>query len=58
MRIERVVQCCPVFDIPELGKKMHVDHIMPLSKGGKHVANNLQILPNGINMRKGTRCPR
>jgi 5-methylcytosine-specific restriction endonuclease McrA len=58
MRIEQIVACCPVFDLPELGKKMHVDHIRPLARGGRHVASNLQILPIGINMRKGTKCPR
>lgn len=58
MRIEKIVACCPVFDIPELGKKMHVDHIRPLARGGKHVASNLQILPIGINMRKGVKCQR
>lgn len=51
--IERMVSCCPVFDLPELGKQMQVDHIVPLSKGGKHEAFNLQILPIGLNMRKG-----
>lgn len=55
MRIEAIIQCCPVFDLPELGKKMHVDHIRPLSKGGAHHEDNLQILPIGINMRKGVR---
>ena len=34
----------------------HVDHIIPLSKGGRHVASNLQILPAGLNLRKGTKC--
>lgn len=58
MRIEAEVADCPVFDIPELGKKMHVDHIIPISKGGKHTARNLQVLPAGINMRKGVSCPR
>lgn len=51
--IEAQVESCPVFDIPELGHEMQVDHIHPLSKGGAHVAANLQILPKGINMRKG-----
>lgn len=54
---EQIVSRCPVFDLPELGKKLHVDHIVPLSKGGGHVASNLQILPSGLNMRKGTKCP-
>lgn len=57
-RIEALAEVCPVFDDPLLTKKMHVDHIMPLSKGGKHVATNLQILPAGLNMRKGNKCPR
>lgn len=53
--IERIVAACPVFDLPELGHKMHVDHIVPLARGGKHEASNLQILPAGINLRKGAR---
>ncbi len=55
MRIEALIQNCPLFDLPELGKKIHVDHIKPLSKGGKHVASNLQLLPIGLNMRKGVK---
>lgn len=58
LEAEKVVAQCPLFDIPELGKKMHVDHIIPLARGGKHVIENLQILPIGLNMRKGVRCPR
>lgn len=52
---ERLIANCPVFDLPELGKKMHVDHIIALANGGRHVASNLQILPAGLNMRKGVR---
>jgi 5-methylcytosine-specific restriction endonuclease McrA len=58
MRIERIVAACPIFDLPELGHKMHVDHRIPLARGGPHEAWNLQILPIGINLRKGTSCPR
>ena len=58
LRVERIVAACPVFDLPELGKKMHVDHIVPLVAGGPHAANNLQILPAGLNMRKGAKCLR
>lgn len=53
--LERVIARCPVFDLPELGKRLHVDHIVALSKGGPHVASNLQILPVGLNLRKGAR---
>lgn len=58
MKIEIAIQSCPVFDLPELGKKMHVDHIIPLARGGRHEASNLQILAAGLNMRKGVSCPR
>lgn len=58
MRIETLIQCCPVFDLPELGKKIHVDHVIPLSRGGKHEVSNLQLLPIGLNMRKGASCPK
>lgn len=58
MHEEALIQRCPVFDLPELGKKLHVDHRVPLAKGGLHEASNLQILPIGINMRKGISCPR
>lgn len=54
---ERLIQPCPLFDLPELGKKLHVDHVHPLSKGGRHVIENLQILPVGLNLRKGAKCP-
>jgi len=53
--LERVIARCSVFNLPELGKRLHVDHIVALSKGGPHVASNLQILPVGLNLRKGAR---
>lgn len=37
------------------GILFHVDHIRPLSKGGGHVASNLQILPAKINIRKAAK---
>lgn len=55
MEVEKIVANCPVFDLPELGKRMQVDHVRPLAQSGKHEAANLQILPIGINMRKGSK---
>lgn len=57
-RAEKLIANCPVFSLRELGRKLHVDHIIPLSKGGTHTIENLQILPAGLNMRKGASCPR
>ena len=54
--IEAIIKDCPVFDLAELGHQIHVDHVVPLSRGGKHVIGNLQLLPAGINMRKGVSC--
>lgn len=55
IELEKIISPCPVFDLPELGKKLHVDHIRPIARGGRHVASNLQILPIGLNLRKGAR---
>jgi 5-methylcytosine-specific restriction endonuclease McrA len=37
------------------GIQFHVDHIIPLSRNGNHAANNLQILPAKINLRKSAK---
>ena len=35
------------------GQKYHVDHIVPISKGGPHCLDNLQVLPADMNLSKG-----
>lgn len=35
----------------------HVDHIMPLSKGGAHSESNLQLATASYNLRKGAKLP-
>lgn len=39
----------------ETGIKYHVDHIIPISRGGKHQYLNLQILTAEENLAKGNR---
>ncbi len=34
---------------------MHVDHITPVTRGGEHHENNLQIIPAATNLAKGAR---
>lgn len=44
MVIDKIYMDCP--------EGYHVDHIVPLNKGGAHMPYNLQYLPEMINMRK------
>ena len=37
------------------GLQFHVDHIIPLSKGGLHIPTNLQVLPARLNLKKNSR---
>jgi hypothetical protein len=47
--IKRIYKECP--------KDYHVDHIIPLSKGGLHHENNLCYLPALLNMQKQAKFP-
>lgn len=38
-----------------LGEEFHVDHIVPISRGGEHRADNLQVIPAIDNLRKGNK---
>jgi len=39
-------------------RRHHIDHIVPVSKGGDHSMKNLRVLSKSENLRKGTKIPR
>lgn len=41
--------------ISRVGEPHHVDHVTPLSRGGKHVIENLKIVPARANLSKGAK---
>jgi len=41
----------------DVSVKYHVDHIYPISKGGKNAAENIQILCPTCNLKKGNKIP-
>ena len=46
-------QCCGKYMSDEVG--LHIDHIVPVSKGGKTVPSNLQVLCSKCNGKKGNK---
>ena len=46
-------QICGKYMPDEIG--LHIDHIVPISKGGKSVASNLQVLCSKCNGSKGSK---
>ena len=52
-KIKAIYKKCQSFNQEAGYIKYHVDHIKPLSKGGLHHEDNLQILLAKDNLRKG-----
>lgn len=46
---------CDLTGVIALGKKIHIDHIIPISSGGTNDPTNLQILCDDCNLKKGNR---
>jgi hypothetical protein len=40
------------------GKRHHIDHVWPHSKGGSNTADNLRVVDKSRNLRKGAKRPR
>ena len=40
-----------------IGIMHHVDHIIPISRGGVHVHTNMQVIPASLNCRKSNKLP-
>jgi len=55
-RENKKVRCYLCCGLIPLGER-HVDHIVPLSKGGKHKASNLGIAHSSCNLSKGAKMP-
>jgi 5-methylcytosine-specific restriction endonuclease McrA len=47
-------QKCGILIAPHL---RHIDHVVPLSKGGPHSQENLQLLCRDCNLKKGAKMP-
>ncbi len=52
--IDALYDLVPVIELL-LGEKCHVDHIVPISRGGKHEISNLRIIPARLNWSKNNR---
>lgn len=53
LKIKKIYEKCGRMNADDKDIKYHVDHIIPLSKGGLHHPDNLQILKAVDNLRKG-----
>jgi len=47
---------CPICTV-SIKDKYHVDHVLPVAKGGKHVPLNIQLLCPDCNLRKSAKDP-
>ncbi len=47
---------CPCCGLP-LGSRFHLDHIIPLARGGEHADHNMQLMRDICNMQKSKKHP-
>jgi 5-methylcytosine-specific restriction endonuclease McrA len=48
---------CRICKIKITPKRMHLDHIIPITKGGPNTDNNIQLLCPTCNLKKGAKLP-
>jgi 5-methylcytosine-specific restriction endonuclease McrA len=53
--IKQIYALRDFYNAMSLGEHFHVDHIIPIAKGGLHTVHNLQILEAKDNLRKGAK---
>jgi len=51
--VEQEIYALAQLRTEQLGKEWHVDHTIPLSKGGPHAIHNLEVVPKAWNLSKG-----
>lgn len=56
-KIKKIYQIAKKLNIEAGFCKYHVDHIIPLSRGGKHHQDNLQIILAEENLKKSNKLP-
>lgn len=55
--IERDRNICHLCRLPVEPHDIHLDHVVPLARGGNHTADNLAVAHSLCNARKGARMP-
>lgn len=57
LNLQNSASCCYWCGCKLKGKKVHIDHYIPISKGGKHIISNLVIACSGCNQSKRDKDP-
>lgn len=57
LELQNNAKICYWCSIPLKGKNMHIDHYVPLSKGGEHTLSNLVVSCSTCNQKKNAKDP-
>jgi hypothetical protein len=56
--VRRAVIARDLKGVPFNPELHHIDHIVPFSKGGDHSEENVRVMPQSDNLRRGARMPK